>query len=75
MSDTSGRPWATVKQVKKGTIVETDGDFTCIKKGTNREVKENVFGLYIDCKEGGHQLDGQLSEDGTHYVGLYYVTG
>lgn len=73
MNDLKGRPWATVAQVKVGSKLEADGDFTCIKKGTVLTVEDSKNGLSVPCKEGGHLLDGQLSDDGTHYVGLYCV--
>ena len=74
MHDLNGRPWATVAKTKEGSKVEVDGDFTCIRKGEVREVHTHKDGgLYIQCAEGTHLLDGQLSEDKTHYVGLYHV--
>lgn len=76
-TDLNGRPYATVAEVKEGTFLEADGDFTCLIKGANRRVLARSDGqLYIECLAfGGHSLDGQLDideEDGTEfYNGLY----
>lgn len=72
MLDLQGRPWATVSETKAGSAVRTDGDFTCIAEGQVLIVQAREDGaLFIPCDEGGHDLVGQLSDDGTHYVGLY----
>lgn len=75
--DTKGRPWATHADVKEGTVVETDGGFTCLNRGVHKVVKADGKGrLFIDCAVGGHYLDGQCDyKDGDPvYIGLYNVT-
>lgn len=74
MKDLNGRPWASVSETKEGSVVECDGDFTCLKEGDRRTVKRDEDGLYIDCAAGQHYLDGQF--DGAHkfYIGLYLVS-
>lgn len=63
---------AAVANTKEGSIIKVDGAFTCMKNGTHKTVKEDDEGnLYVDCSEGKHYLDGQLSEDELYYVGLY----
>ena len=71
MPDTSGRSWAQVSETKVGSIVIPDGDFGCMDEAIASVVKEDKDGLYIKCREGRHYLDGQLSDDGTEYVGLW----
>ena len=73
MNDLNGRPWATVANTQSGHQVETDAGFTCIDKGAILTVLNDEQGLYIPCSSGKHYLDGQLSNDLTHYVGLYRV--
>ena len=73
--DNDGRPYATVAGTQVGTMLQADGDFTCLRKGAKREVLELGGELYVDCRDGGHLLAGQLSEDGTHYVGFYTLEG
>lgn len=64
-------PWATVRQVKAGTLVVTDAGFTCVGNGKVKQVFKDEAGLYIQCKDGQHYLDGQLDDTGKHYVGLW----
>jgi hypothetical protein len=63
-----------VADTKPGDVLEADGGFTCMKKGTRRIVQRAADGLYIICSHGRHGLAGQLSDDSTHYVGLYPVS-
>lgn len=72
--DLQGREYVRLSELEIGSKVECDGDFTCIDKGSILEIKKNKYGLYIDCNEGGHNIDGQLScKDEDHLVGLYPV--
>ena len=73
--DIHGRPYALVSEVKAGTMIQVDGDFTCIEKGTCLIVQDNGRGLFVPCAGdgGGHHLIGQLSDDGAYYVGMYLV--
>lgn len=75
ITDVSGRPWAQATQIKAGMKLKTDGDFTCIPEGQIVEVKvdENRRGFsrfFVDCKCGGHYLDGQVGDDG-EVLGFY----
>lgn len=76
-TDLTGRPYATVAEVKEGTILEADGGFECMDKGDKLKVISRPDGsLYIECLAfGGHSLDGQIDideDDGTKfYNGLY----
>ena len=40
-------------------VVEDDG-FTCMEKGDVVVVREGVSGLYVECDDGKHFLDGQM---------------
>lgn len=73
MKDLQGREYLTTDQAKAGIEIEVDGDFTCIDKGTRRILTESSGHLHFSCKEGHHDIDGQLSDDGNYYVGLYPV--
>lgn len=69
-TDLQGRPYATVRATKAGSIVIADGGFTCICKGAKLTVKTAADGdLYVDCDEGQHSLSGQ--REGSVYIGLY----
>lgn len=86
-SDKFGRPYALAKNMKPGVVLECDDGFTCIRSGAKRTVlrragrlkgvtkeyaKDPFARLYIDCKCGGHSLDGQLGDHG-ELIGLYKV--
>ena len=74
MKDLQGREYLTTNQAKAGIEIEVDGDFTCIKKGEKRIINSSHEGvLSFECSEGHHDLDGQLSDDGNYYVGLYPI--
>lgn len=74
MHDKQGRAYATVAATCKDCVVETDGGFTCMREGERKIVKHDGDTLYIECDQGRHNLNGQESDDGTYYVGLYPVT-
>ena len=61
---------ATEGAVKVGTHLVADGGFTCIKAGAELVVSEKDGGLIVPCRDGGHDLAGQLDE-GSTYIGLY----
>lgn len=73
--DKQGRKYASVATTKVGDMLETDGGFTCMKEGVRRVVQggKERANLYIKCRSSKHYLNGQLSDDATHYVGLYKV--
>ena len=76
MQDLQGRSYAKVSEVKEGSYLEVDGDFTSMGKGTQLVVRKNHAGdggLYVECAEGTHYLDSQLSDDGTYYIGMYLI--
>ena len=78
--DLQGRRYLTFKQAKPGTLVQVDGDFTCIRKGARRTIKQDTTvpkwqRLWIHCDCGRHYLDGQADFDkGQFYVGIYSVS-
>lgn len=61
--------YAKESEVKAGTVLIADGGFTCIPVGAELIVKEDAAGLYVDCGDGHHYLDGQL-DDGDVYIGF-----
>ncbi len=61
-----------VSTVSAGTAVRCLG-FTCIPDGEIRIVRDTGNGLFINCEEGCHYLDGQFDRDNAGnevYVGL-----
>jgi hypothetical protein len=71
MKDLQGCAYTRVAELRNGLRVQVDGDFTCIPANAIRVVKSNEHGFFISCREGGHQLDGQESDDGTYLIGIY----
>lgn len=71
--DNNGREWATVSEIKAGSIIIPDSDFCGSLAHTGEyTVKEDEHGLFIEGVIGDHYLDGQIDhEEGTHYVGVY----
>ena len=69
--DKQGRSYARQSELKAGSIVTIDGDFSCLKSWTQHVVKEDGLGLYIECKEGEHHLAGQQDGPSDHYTGIY----
>lgn len=68
--------YASVSEVTEGTILVADSGFTCIKSNDQLIVRSGPSGLYVDCEEGKHLLDGQIIKDGhcePYYVGLYPI--
>ena len=71
------KPFAKVSEVKEGTVLITDGGFTCLKEGEKVIVEKDNRGLFVKCckKEGDygapkdnsrtqhHYLDGQLASE------------
>lgn len=58
----------TLSDLKAGQTILADAGFTCLKAGPH-EVKADGSGLYVECSEGHHYLDGQKDEVGS-LVGL-----
>lgn len=70
MFDINGRMYSMIDFTFKGSLVEVDGDFTCMPKGKVNEVLQDDEGhLFIPCSEGRHYLSGQIEEN--YYIGLY----
>lgn len=68
--------WAEVKvsDVRRGTQLRCDSGFTCMTNGDVKIVEQDKDGdLYVPCRQGHHSLAGQISEDGTMYVGFWVV--
>lgn len=71
--------WAKIDEVKAGVTLIADGGFTCLKKGQRCLVHNDEAvagqhqwpgsGLYVECQDGQHFLDGQL-DGGDEYIGL-----
>ena len=66
--------FAKLDEVKEGSILVTDGGFTCMKEGEAKKVERFVTtsvvgGLFIRCNDGKHFLDGQLNSH-DEYIGL-----
>lgn len=69
--DREGREYARADAVKEGTVLIADGGFTCMEKGSSHVVEVDDEGPYVRCRYGRHHLDGQVTMDETHYLGLY----
>ena len=82
-TDTNGRAYARVADIKVGDIVIPDGGFVatingqegkCMSEGVELTVQDDTaHGLYVPCAHGKHFLDGQieLTDVGEVYIGLY----
>lgn len=70
--DNDGRPYAKLSLTKPGDMLIADAGFECILAWKSLEVKADLQGLYVDCAEGKHYLDGQ-ADDGEHLIGLYFL--
>lgn len=71
---TDGREWARLSQLKPGDKICTDGGFSCGINNKTLAVKidPETKDLCVECDEGMHSLDGQVSEeDGDHLVGMW----
>jgi hypothetical protein len=75
----TGIVWAREGDVQPGDVLIADGGFTCLKNGqrcvvhldeaTAKTHKWPGSGLYVECKDGKHFIDGQL-DDGVEYIGF-----
>lgn len=60
-----------LSEVSAGNFLVADGGFTCLAAGQKCEVKTDAAGLYIECADGRHYLDGQTDfATGKQLVGL-----
>lgn len=71
MPDIHGKSWALVSETKVGSVLIPDKGFDCMEEAIACIVDHDADDLYVPCAEGRHYLDGQLSDDGTEYVGLW----
>lgn len=70
--DSLGRKWAKMSKVYEGTVLEVDEGFTCMPKGHRKIVKRIEGRYYVDCDDGLHLLDGQISDrDCDSLIGFY----
>lgn len=60
--------YARKAEVREGSVLVTDGGFTCMGEGQQKTVEKAPDGLFVPCGDGRHYIDGQL--EGGHYVGL-----
>lgn len=82
-TDTNGRAYARVADIKVGDTVIPDGGFVatingqdgkCMTEGAELTVQDDpAHGLYVPCAHGKHFLDGQIepTDVGEVYIGLY----
>jgi len=68
--DKQGRAYAKLSELRAGAMVKVDGDFTCLEPWTAHEVKQDAAGVYVECQDGKHHLNGQ-ADDGEHCIGIY----
>lgn len=67
----TSRPLVPIYMVGRGTVLYPDDIFDCLEAGRPVEVDKHPDGtLFVPCQAGTHSLDGQLSEDGKHYIGF-----
>ncbi len=70
---TNERKFVRVEDAVEGSLVEADGGFTCIKKGTILKIVQDVDGdLCVPCDKGLHGLAGQVEKD--YLIGFYPLT-
>lgn len=79
-SDTYGRPYARLSELRPGDRVIVDDGFECMGRWTEREVYQthdvaDEPTMAIKCRSGGHTLDGQLAADGDSLIGIYRKEG
>jgi hypothetical protein len=59
-----------IEAVTVGTRLICDGEFACLDEGAKVVVESHECCLIVRCREGVHYIDGNTSDDGTHYVGF-----
>lgn len=80
-TDRQGRLYARVADVAAGSVLEADEHFECVPSHSPLIIESDCGAngppqsLYFQCTGHGgkHRLHGQLSNDETHYIGLYQV--
>ena len=63
-----------IEDVKEGSVLIADDGFTCLKDGAECVVERQGDELGVKCSHGFHDLEGQVSDDGTEYVGFELKT-
>lgn len=73
MNDIHGRIYAKLSELKPSDTVIVDDGFDCMTKWSERQVYCDSRGeLYVPCKSGEHNLEGQLMDaDNDSLVGVY----
>lgn len=51
-----------ITDIKEGDLITLDGGFTCAKAGQVLVHKDSQ-GLFFQCDEGHHYIEGQLDEE------------
>ena len=59
-----------LSEIKVEDILVFDDGFTCLKHGEKSIVRQDNKGLYINCEEGKHYLEGQIDEE-DNLIGLF----
>lgn len=72
VTDTLGRPYAKISDLDAGSRVDLDAGFPCMKKRKNVLVRADEYGLFFQCKDGRHYLDGQLGDSDGFLTGVYH---
>ena len=72
IADVNKRPYAKLSELYEGASVQVDDGFDCAEAWAIKLVGKDDKGLFFDCNEGKHYLDGQ-ADDGEHCVGIYKV--
>lgn len=63
------KSYALLENVRAGDSLIADGGFQCLALGEVALVKSDEHGLYVNCGDGHHYLDGQADEHG-RLIGL-----
>lgn len=58
-----------LEDLKVGDTVLTDDGFTCMKEG-HHTVRGDGNGLFLECDEGKHYLEGQEDDETGGLVGI-----
>lgn len=69
--DSFGNEYAKADEIEINDILRCDNAFYCLPEWTDHEVHKDENGLYINCEDGQHYLDGHYNEQETHYIGFY----
>lgn len=70
--DINGVEYAKLSETKEGDVLRCDEGFPCMKPAERIVSKRADGTLWVPCRSGMHDLDGQC-DDGDHIVGMYKV--